>query len=140
MTLGEYINQYLIEHDMSMRKFASLANVSHAYISNIVNGKTSRGNSPSPTIVIYRQIASAMGMDANTLLSMIDDQVAWGDKNKTVTHGDGKYGTIIDLSKLSEDQRKAIEDVLNASPEILSVARPAIELILSPKQVQDAQQ
>jgi transcriptional regulator with XRE-family HTH domain len=43
MTLGEYVNNYINEHDMSIRKFASLAGVSHSYISNIINGKTARG-------------------------------------------------------------------------------------------------
>ena len=86
MTLGECINSYINEHDgMSMRKFATLANVSHAYISNIVNGKTSRGNNPVPSIDVYRGIAKAMGIDVNTLISMVDDKIAWGEQKNPAT-------------------------------------------------------
>ena len=60
MTLGQCINQYLIEHDISMRKFAADAELSHTYISNIINGKTSRGNKPSLTLPIYRKIAKLL--------------------------------------------------------------------------------
>lgn len=82
MTLGECINNYLNEHKMSMRKFASLAGVSHAYISNIVNGKTSRGNNPVPSIDVYRGVAKAMGISVETLISMVDDKIAWGERKK----------------------------------------------------------
>lgn len=77
MKLGECINNYLNEHEMSMRKFATLAGVSHAYISYLINGKTSKGDVPVPTINVYRGIAKAMGIDVNTLISMVDDEIAW---------------------------------------------------------------
>lgn len=82
MTLGECINNYLNEHKMSMRKFAALAGVSHAYISNIINKKTSRGNDPVPSIDVYRGVAKAMGIDLETLISMVDDKIAWGEQKK----------------------------------------------------------
>ena len=99
MTLGECINNYLNEHKMSMRKFATLSGVSHAYISNIVNGKTSRGNSPVPSIDVYRGVAKAMGIDVQTLIAMVDDEIAWGEQKKkpATTKGDGseeKYEEI----------------------------------------------
>lgn len=89
MTLGECINNYINEHDLSMRKFATLSGVSHAYISNIVNRKTSRGNDPVPSIKVYRGVAKAMGIDVNTLISLVDDEIAWGEE-KPVTLGDGQ--------------------------------------------------
>lgn len=91
MTLGECINNYMNEHDLSMRKFAALSGVSHAYISNIVNRKTSRGNDPVPSIDVYRGVAKAMGIDVETLISMVDDKIAWGDqKKKPATLSDGQ--------------------------------------------------
>ena len=93
MTLGECINNYLNEHNMSMRKFASVAEISHAYISNIVNGKTSRGNVPVPSIDVYRSIAKAMGIDVNTLISMVDDEIAWGEQKTDVLFAVGTYET-----------------------------------------------
>lgn len=88
MTLGECINNYLDEHDMSMRKFAALAGVSHAYISNIVNGKTSRGNDPVPTLKVYKGIAKAMGIEVNELLSTIDGKITFGELKKLATFSD----------------------------------------------------
>lgn len=91
MTLGECINNYINEHDLSMRKFATLSGVSHAYISNIVNEKTSRGNAPVPSIDVYRGVAKAMGIDVETLISMVDDKIAWGEQKRIpVTLGDGQ--------------------------------------------------
>ena len=89
MTLGECINNYLNEHDMSMRKFASAVGISHAYISNIVNEKTSRGDNPTPSITVYKKIASAMGIDVNTLIAMVDDEIAWGEQKEPATNSDG---------------------------------------------------
>ena len=88
MTLGECINNYLDEHDISMRKFAALAGVSHAYISNIVNGKTSRGNDPVPTLKVYKGIAKAMGIEVNELLSTIDGKITFGELKKLATFSD----------------------------------------------------
>lgn len=92
MTLGECIINYINEHDLSMRKFATLSGVSHAYISNIVNEKTSRGNAPVPSIDVYRGVAKAMGIDVETLISMVDDKIAWGEQTKKpiTALGDGQ--------------------------------------------------
>ena len=78
MTLGEYVYQYITDHNMSMRGFARKADVSHTYITYIVNGKTSRGEPLVPTIDKYRKIARAMGMDVNDLISAVDDGISWG--------------------------------------------------------------
>lgn len=85
MKLGECINNYLNEHDMSMRKFATLAGVSHAYISYLISGQTPRGKTPVPTITVYKGIAKAMGIDVNTLVSMVDDEIAWGEQKNPAT-------------------------------------------------------
>lgn len=57
MTLGEYVNAYCTEHNLSMREFAKMSGISHAYISMIVNGRTPRGNAPKPSIDNYRKAA-----------------------------------------------------------------------------------
>ena len=86
MTLGEYINNYINEHDMSIRKFASLAGVSHSYISNIINGKTARGNNPAPTIQIYRGLAKAMGISVEELIYRVESgEIAWGEQKVPTT-------------------------------------------------------
>ena len=124
MTLGECINDYLNEHNMSMRKFAQLAGVTHAYISNIVNNKTSRGKAPTPTLSVYRGIASAMGLEVNDLISMLDGGIEWGEQKTPTTISVGQ--TVLDLSSLDEDQVKLINDILKITPQqrsaLLSVA------------------
>ena len=79
MTLGEYINTYCHEHNISMREFAKMSGVSHAYISMIVNGKTPRGNAPTPSIDKYKAIASAMGITLDQLLRAVNDNVSLSD-------------------------------------------------------------
>ena len=81
MTLGEYINAYCREHNMSMREFAKMAGISHAYISMIVNGKTPRGNAPTPSIDKYKAIASAMGITLHQLLRAVNDKVNLSDSD-----------------------------------------------------------
>lgn len=105
MKLGECINNYLNEHNLSMRKFADLAGVSHAYISNLVNGKNSRGKASVPTLTVYAGIAKAMGIDVNDLIDMVDDKIAWGEQKNPATDGDG-------LSEKYEEI-KSIMDQLN---------------------------
>ena len=78
MTLGECINRYLNEHDMSMRAFAAKAGVSHAYVSYIVNNKSSIGKVPAPTITKYRAFAEAMSMSVDDLIAMVDDRIQLG--------------------------------------------------------------
>ena len=78
MTLGELINKYIAEHNLSMRKFSQLVGVSHSYISYIINGAKPNGEPLVPTIAKYRAIARAMGMDVNDLIAMVDDDIAWG--------------------------------------------------------------
>jgi len=78
MTLGDVINRYLNEHEMSMRTFATKAGVSHAYVSYIVNDRSSVGKKPAPTITKYRAFAKAMDMDVNELIAMVDDKIELG--------------------------------------------------------------
>ena len=82
MDLGEYLNQYLNEHNLSIRKFAERAGISHSYIAYIVNGKTSRGQKPVLTIDKLKQISSAMGMDVNDLIAAIDADIQWPGSQK----------------------------------------------------------
>lgn len=88
MTLGELINQYIKEHDLSIRKFSQLADVSHSYISYLINGSKPDGTPLVPSIDKYRSIAKAMGMDVNTLICMVDDDIEWGSSHRDVPSPD----------------------------------------------------
>ena len=88
MEIGEYINNYLIDHDLSFRQFGRMSGISQAYIANIVNGKTSRGNKPVLSFRKLKQIATAMGMDINQFLREVDVDVAWGSAAEADEFGD----------------------------------------------------
>lgn len=75
MELGDYINQYLLEHNLSYRQFAKMTGISHTYIANIVNGKTGRGTKPVLTLLKLKQLADGMGIDFTDFLSEIDVDV-----------------------------------------------------------------
>lgn len=78
MELNEYLNKYLIGHDMSIREFAKKCGISHTYIANIVNDKTGRGTRPVLSYQKIKQIARGMGVDINDFLAEIDVDIKWG--------------------------------------------------------------
>lgn len=114
MTLGECINQYLTEKNMSMRTFAALAGVSHSYVSYIVNGKTSRGDQPVPTIDKYRAFAKAMGIDVNQLIAMVDDSIGWAEKSQP---GDDELADELQILRDNPETRALLKGLRNMSPE-----------------------
>lgn len=117
MTLGECINSFLQEHDMSMRTFASRAGMSHTYISYIINGKTARGDAPVPTIDKYRQIANAMGIDVNELISKVDDDIAWGSNPPSPVLSSSEAELVADYRDASEEIREEAAGMLHRSAE-----------------------
>lgn len=130
MTLGECINNYLNDHDgMSMRKFAALAGVSHSYISNIVNGKNSRGKASVPTINVYKGIAKAMGIDVNDLISMVDDKIAWGEQKNPATKDDG----------MEKDYQELKQILDQLTPENAVLLKEQAQLLLRHQKSQDGQ-
>jgi len=103
MTLGECINKYLNDHNMSMRQFAAKAGVSHTYISYLISGRTGRGDAPAPTFEKYRDFARAMGMDVNELIALVDDTIAL---KETESHG--KWMATKDSVKLTDEEFELI--------------------------------
>lgn len=76
MTLGEVIAAYRREHGLSMEKFAQLAGISKGYVSMLERNKTQRGDEPSPSFEMYRNVAKAMGMDMNDLIRQVDGKIS----------------------------------------------------------------
>ena len=75
MTLGEFIQQYRKEHDMSVRAFARLCDISPTYITILEKGQNSNGSVPSPSIETYILIAKAVGVQLDDLIHMVQDNV-----------------------------------------------------------------
>jgi len=108
MTLGALINQYINEHKISMRRFATMANVSHSYIAYLVNGAKPDGTPLVPSIDKYRSIAKAMGIDVNDLIGMVDDDIAWGSGDRKDNSMTIEELRIIRLYRIASERDKEL--------------------------------
>lgn len=74
MTIGEYINAYLLEHQMSQRQFAKKCNFSNGYISMLINNLNPKTGKPLvPSLTALLSIARAMGVTLDELINAVDD-------------------------------------------------------------------
>ncbi len=74
MKIGEIIKQYRNEHGYSLREFSKLSGVSNSYLSMLESGKHPRSGRPIvPTLTKLNQIADAMGLRIDDLISAMDD-------------------------------------------------------------------
>ena len=76
MNLGDVIARYREQHQMSMDKFSEISGISKAYISMLEKNQTQRGDEPSPSIDMYRNVAKAIGMDVDELIRTVDGKIA----------------------------------------------------------------
>lgn len=82
MTLGEFIKNYREEHDLSIRSFASMVGISTQQISNIEKGIGNNGKPMSSTMMTYKKIADGLGIDENSFLKLLSDNVAVNPSDK----------------------------------------------------------
>lgn len=74
MTIGEYINIYLIEHSMSQRQFAKRCNLSNGYISMLINNVNPRTGKPLvPSLSALLAISNGMGITLDELIDKTED-------------------------------------------------------------------
>lgn len=76
MNLGEVIAQYRSTHNLSMDKFAELSGISKGYISMLERNQTQRGEEPSPSIEMYRNVAKVIGLELDELLRQVEGKVS----------------------------------------------------------------
>lgn len=113
MDLGEYLNQYLNEHNLSIRKFAEQAGISHSYIAYIVNGKTSRGKKPVLTIDKLKQISAAMGMDTNELLATVDTDIQWPGGTSSYDLTPDEWELVLCYRRADDRDKKTVKYILD---------------------------
>ena len=75
MTLGDVIYQYRTKHNISMDKFSELSGISKGYISMLEKNQTQRGDEPSPSFEMYRNVAKTVGMDVDALIRMVEGKI-----------------------------------------------------------------
>lgn len=88
MTLGNIIKEYRNTQHLSMDAFAAKSGISKAYISLLEKNKHPKTHKPiAPSIQCIKQAADAMGIDFNTLFSMIDGDVTVSNTQKEQSGG-----------------------------------------------------
>lgn len=90
MTIGDIIKAYRAEHDTSMDDFARRAGLSKAYISILErNINPSTGKPAAPSLETIKSVASAIDVDVNALLDMLDgdQRVTLLSKSDTIPPG-----------------------------------------------------
>lgn len=74
MTLGDIIKRFRLEHAMSMEAFAKVSGLSKAYVSILERNYNPTTKRPVvPSIVTFKSVSTATGIDLNELLSMVDE-------------------------------------------------------------------
>lgn len=73
MTLGDLVKQYRTEHKLTMDEFSQKCGLSKGYISMLEKNKNPQTKKPiAPALNTIKQIASAMDLDFNYVLSLLD--------------------------------------------------------------------
>lgn len=75
MTLGEFIKQYRVEHGLSKRAFAMMADISVQQVSNIERGLGNNGKPMTSTMKTYTKIADAVGIPEKDFLRLLNDDL-----------------------------------------------------------------
>ena len=75
MTLGEYINKYRTERELSLDAFGKQVGISKQYVSILEKGVNNDGKPVSPTVATYAKIAKGTGVSETELMAMLDDTV-----------------------------------------------------------------
>ena len=75
MTLGEIVKNYREEHNISMDAFAAKCKLSKGYISMLEKNKNPNTGKPiRPSLITIKSVASAMNVDVNDIISLLEDQ------------------------------------------------------------------
>ena len=75
MTLGDVIREFRELNNLSMEEFAKMSNLSKSYFSMLENNKDPRGNPINPSLETIDKVASTIGVELDTLVSKIDQDV-----------------------------------------------------------------
>ena len=104
MHLGEIIKEFREANELSMAKFAEMANVSKAYISVLERNKRPDTEKPViPSIPVIKNVAEAMGMSFDDLFNMLEDNQVVSVVDDSVVN---KISNIV--YKLSNDRQRKV--------------------------------
>lgn len=132
MTLGEFIKSYRDEHNkMSVRSFASLADMSPQQIINIEKGIGNDGKPMTSTMKTYKKIAKAVGMEEKEFMNMLNDNVVVNPSSETnpATKDDG----------MEKDYQELKQILDQLTPENAVLLKEQAQLLLRHQKSQDGQ-
>lgn len=114
MTVGEIIQKYREEHDMSLRRFAALCDLTHGYLSMLENNRNPKTGEPIvPTITSLKKIATAMGITVNELIDLADDTPVTLAKEEFAGNSEPPVSEFTRMfSTLSPDNQKMVIQVM----------------------------
>lgn len=75
MTLGDVIKEFRELNTLSIEEFGKMSGLSKSYISMLENNKDPRGNPINPSMETIDKVASVIGVDLDTLVSKIDQDI-----------------------------------------------------------------
>lgn len=102
MKIGELIQKYRAEHDISQRQFAALCGLSNGYISMLEKGKNPKTGQPvTPTLPKLKALADCMGMTLMDIFDVVEDMsvdmnelVNYSSKMSAPASGDGQIAAL----------------------------------------------
>ena len=116
MDLGEYIATYRREHNLSIREFAKLCDLSHVQIIRMETGKNSNGNPFTPSIKSLKAVAKGMGVRFEDVLYHCQHiELQYDDDDITFIVPDAEY---------------IIGKVMSATPEQFSQIRSYVDFVI----------
>lgn len=78
MNLSEYITTYRRDHNLSIREFAKLCNLSHVQIIRMETGVNSNGKPFTPSIKSLKAVANGTGIAFDDILRYCEDlSIRW---------------------------------------------------------------
>lgn len=113
MHIGEFIYNYLIEHQMSQRQFAKRCNFSNGYISMLINNVNPKTGKPLvPSLTALLSISKAMGITLDELIDAVDDldvDISAAKNLPATENSNGRLNEFVDLfSQLTTEQQSLV--------------------------------
>lgn len=130
MLLGEIINNYRKEHNLSLQDFANLIGSSRSYIHMLEKNVNPSTNKPiNPSIETLKLLANAMNMDIDILLKQLNEnQVIYLDENEYKKQFENKLYACPVYGQISAGQpnwvEECIEGRLPIDPNMMNIVNP----------------
>lgn len=101
MELSKILRDYRQEHGLTLQVFADRAGLTKQYISMLENNKNSKNGKPIiPSLETLRKLASAMYMNIDTLVAILD-----GEQDVSLQTKDAGYYTDPEVAEYAEELR-----------------------------------